>query len=139
MNRLLRLTLRATSVLLVATAAPAFACECRAGAPERQPATADAVFEATVESITGGDGPDWLVQVTVRRRWKGVDATKQRTLRSRAGKGCGYFFQEGQTYLVFAMKDKASGGLRVTTCGATQLISEAAARLKELGPPLRSP
>jgi hypothetical protein len=114
--------------------AAAGACECDSGSPESKIETADAIFEATVESI-GEDATarDWLVKVTVGRRWKGVSQGSL-TLRARTGKACGYFFAAAKRYLVFAMRDGAT--LRVTTCGLTKPIEQAGDVLKKLPMPI---
>jgi hypothetical protein len=47
------------------------------------------------------------------------------------GAACGYPFEEGQEYLVFA--DEGKQGLRVHSCGGTQQLTETQADLEVLG------
>lgn len=133
--RRLAVTLRILMASLLLAAPAVFACECGPGSEkERELATVDAVFEATVESITEDRQTDDLVKVKVGRRWKGVPAGEL-VLRTKTGKSCGYHFKEQTTYLVFAIKTPE--GLRVTTCGATKPMAEADATLARLPAPMK--
>jgi hypothetical protein len=113
--------------------------------PQSPPAIAlaqvEAVFSGVVlrssEPRDLGQPDPWPVQVTfqVTRRWKGPVAD---TLVIRTGEGggdCGFPFQVGAEYLVYASGKDA---LYTSICHRTRLLLAAKEDLEALGAPLRS-
>jgi hypothetical protein len=86
-------------------------------------ATADAVFEATVESIAVE--PDRMLRVatlTDLGAWRG---RPERTVSTALGEAaCGYTFLAGRRYLVVAQR-QPDGRLHVSRCGLTQPLAGA--------------
>jgi hypothetical protein len=148
---------RCAAVLLVAvgvfcvSASAVEACTCLASPNNCQlAATADAVFEATVESVElapRGPTPDQasianrrlsasehlflgeLRRINLRdsRAWRG--ASQETVLTAASADACGYDFRAGTRYLIVATRLE-DGRLVVTSCGLTRPISEAAALLE---------
>ena len=101
--------------LLVLNAQDALACSCLAPDPNKsleqkvKEAVADssAVFTARVLSVTPvpSEG-NKIVKLRLVKSWKGK-LTKTITLTTGIGGGdCGYFFEAGKTYLVYAYRDE---------------------------------
>lgn len=143
-----RLTFLLVSVLMIAafSAFPfseyAYACSCavEAGATPRELAEdyfsrADAVFAGEVVQIEE-PSPSTVVSsvapvnVSLRTRevWKGPQQETLGVTTAVSSASCGFDFEEGEEYLVYASKD-----LEVSLCSGTKLLSDAAADLDVLG------
>lgn len=86
--RVLVAALLAMSGLVLATAAPAFACKCQVADVERQTSRADAVFVARVETVTDV-GRRFEYAVTATHGYKGT-VDRETTIRSnRTASACG--------------------------------------------------
>jgi len=102
-----------------------FACDCGPPPPPADAlANAHAVFLAEVVGIetikeTG------LLKVTMRvtRWWKGGDKSEVTVQTSSSGKACGYEFQKGGKYLVYAHSE--DGCISVSQCSRTRTDKEA--------------
>ena len=152
-----RASVLAGSVLLlifVLASRDAAACSCMSSGPACQAFwKTDAVFDATVESIemtTGperdlGDrrvsSPEKRVRMTVRQALKGVTATGPLDVyTAEHDAACGYNFETGRRYLVFAWKRPADGRWVASLCSATQKYDgtgESAAFIASLTEPAR--
>ena len=149
-----RATVIAFAVLGALFAAPpADACTCVSpGPPCQQFWGADAVFDATVESIEPtsrdeniGEGHvvtmrEHLVHLKIAQAWKGVAAGALDVVTASEGSACGYAFKPGRRYLVFAYRRPADGRWGVTSCGATREYDgtgEPAAFLASLAEPAK--
>ena len=110
----------------------AHACKCaEPEAPAAASASAAAVFEGQVSRISAAETDTVVVELKVARAWKGV-TTEQVSVRTRAeSAACGYPFQAGQSYLVYAQAD--ASGLQVQHCGRTRPIEEAREDVVALG------
>lgn len=104
---------------------------------------AGAVFVGRVVSVRDtrvGDGsahgpwPMRRVTLRVKRAWKGAETQDVVVLTGRGGGDCGFPFERGKTYLVYAHR-MDSGGLGAGICGRTASLQRAAEDLEELGPP----
>ena len=94
---------------------------------------ARAVFTGTVLEIT--KLPNDLkvtVKFKVRESWKGVRSAEARVFTGQGGGDCGYKFEKGKEYLVYAYK-RSDSGLETNICQRTALLTEAAEDLKVLG------
>jgi hypothetical protein len=113
---------------------PADACSCR---PPTSPTAArdavDAVFEGRAEasSVAKSAGPGLSptglsIPFTVIRAFKGVEASGQVTVTTSGNPAsCGYPFAAGETYLVYAWREK-NGSLGTGLCSRTRRSAEAA-------------
>ena len=118
--------------------AQARACSCVQMSPADALAASVAVFEAKVTAIAPGPAPPAFqarsLRVTLRvtRGWKGLDQEEVLTVHT-AGNGalCGYAFEVGQSYLVYAHGELAD--LTVSLCSRTRPMADAEQDLKELG------
>lgn len=127
----------------------AFACSCAFPASaspqeitQQELSNSDAVFAGEVVDIVGEQGPimrsDAPETVTLRvsETWKGAGGETVDVQTAVSDASCGYPFNEGDSYLVFASKGifYEEGELEVGLCGSTKPLSEARAELAALGP-----
>lgn len=76
-----------------------------------------------------GEGGPVAVTLRVSEVWKGdVGKTLRVTTSADSGAGCGYPFEEGKEYLVYAGEDAS-----VSLCSETKPLSSAGADLEALG------
>lgn len=129
----------------------AYACSCavQAGESEEERARqavgdAEAVFagevtgveKVSVGTVISSSDP---VQVTfdVSRVWKGQTYETLTVETARSGASCGYDFDEGRQYLVYADNTPVTGGdsetLQVGLCGATTPVPDTGAAVTLLG------
>jgi hypothetical protein len=96
-----------------------------------------AVFSGKVESINKGEpGGAWRpATVTASFRvsgvWKGPERETLEVTTPRDGASCGYPFEEGQEYLVYAYGKVEP--FKEDLCGETRQLSDASAHLEALG------
>jgi hypothetical protein len=92
-----------------------------------------AVFEGTVTDVRKPQGNEMSLEVDLRvgRRFKGAEADTVTVLTAENGAACGYNFEVGGTYLVYA--DENDGQLAVSLCSRTARIEDAADDLAALG------
>lgn len=104
----------------------AFACDCTAPSLERAREDADVIFEGQIQSIS-----DAGAMFRITQQWKGVGDIEELEILTGPGT-CGFDFENGEIYLVFANRDGER--LRTSVCERTALVSDAEADLMELGP-----
>jgi len=118
-------------------AAPALACTCAPPPDARRAADQSAaVFEGHVEAVTDAEGPgrQQSVSLHVVRSFKGTDAERIELATAGDTAACGYHFEVGQSYLVYADADAAnSAQLGVSLCSRTRAMAEADDDLQVLG------
>ena len=135
MRHLLTLTVLAT-VSLLAAPRVAEACSCMRQSPREAAETADAIFEGRVESVEAAPGDQTApvhVRIHVTQQWKGVESEEVELTTAANSAMCGYSFEDGQVYLVYATRE-GSGGLTVSLCSRTALADGADEDRGELGP-----
>ena len=89
------------------------------------------MMEGTMLTIIGGNAATASVTLRVSEVWKGsMHETVQLATVPNDGVSCGYPFEEGQKYLVYA--DEGQQGLKVGGCSATRPLSKAGADLAVL-------
>jgi len=122
-------------------ASPALSCIC---APKpsvrRSLSESNAVFigrviarhSAWIESASGLGSSDYSFTFEVERLYKGALSSEVTVLTGRGYGDCGYHFQVGEKYLVYAYGDKE---LKTNICTRTTNMSKAGADLAELGDP----
>ncbi|CAA9437452.1 MAG: hypothetical protein AVDCRST_MAG03-3714 [uncultured Rubrobacteraceae bacterium] len=95
-----------------------------------KPPPATTMIEGTMMSMMGGGGPEATATLRVSEVWKGPrQQTMTVTTEADSGVGCGYPFEDGREYLVYATGDERS----VSLCSETKPLSEARADLGALG------
>ena len=119
-----------------------YACSCATTPPPRKALReAKAVFVGEVISkevfeVTGNFGAQEVVRVkfAVSRVWKGVAGAEAVVLTSGYEPACGYHFEKGKKYLVYAYPDRwGLAGLETGICNRTRGLAEAARDLRAIG------
>jgi hypothetical protein len=107
-------------------------CTCIMPPPPAQAfAQADAVYLGKIISFEPDSVNGWVAKIDVLRLWKGDKDAADELFTSSGSATCGYYFQVGQTYVVYAYKS-ANGRLRTSICTRTNPIQLAAEDLKFL-------
>ncbi len=142
MKKLVSLTV-AVLFALGLTQGGARACQCM---PTHDPAIeygqVDAAFQGVVINISPSTSPYYLdVLVAVTGYWKGAVVTFMHVYTGEFDGSCGYTFEVGQAYLIYAMNstDECCPGVFTSICNRTRFLSSASADLAFLGPPLPVP
>jgi hypothetical protein len=129
-------------------AAPCDTGVCSCAGPRDAPsalASTDAVFTARVLSVRdtvvgrGTEHGPWQrrrVTLRVDRAWKGVESRRVVVITGMGGGDCGFPFQRGKSYLVYA-HGTGDGLLSTGICGRTAPLGYADADLRQLGEPAR--
>ena len=118
--------------------ASAYACSCEEpGTPTEERDESTSVFAGVVvrvDTLMTQQGYEAIhVLFEVQRIWKGPDSTAV-LVRTAACSGlCGYFFQVGQTYLVYTFADRETGVLWTNICTRTNVLRDATEDLMALG------
>jgi hypothetical protein len=109
----------------------AFACSCAGPSPPSEALEeSTAVFAGRVASIEPGSYGK-TVRFDAERAWKGVTESAVTVTTGNGGGDCGYSFEQGKEYLVYAYGDKESLGTGI--CSRTQPIIDAYVDLAALG------
>ncbi len=126
-------------VFLVVAPYVASACSCvPPGPPLESLEQSTAVFAGKVTEVegevsdTGFFGGELTATFEVTRYWKGVSSSTVQVTTASTGAACGYYFQEGESYLVYA--HGVTDDLSVNSCSRTRLMENATEDLQELGP-----
>ena len=124
---------------LLGGAATARACSCAPSTVEAYFEKADLVFEGRVAEMVparesgackGFCGEAVAVRFAVVQRWKGAVEETQIIHTRRSGAACGFPFEEGRSYLVYAV-ERGSGHL-AHLCGGTRMRENAGEHLSFL-------
>ena len=135
------LSLAGVAALLLLAEVEDFACTCALPFPkpplQKQVRVAlnesRAVFSGKVLEVTEDpQTPHVTVRLSVERVWKGSPREEVRILTGRGGGDCGYQFEVGQSYLVYAYRWR-EGELGTNICQRTAKLSEASGDLRVLG------
>jgi hypothetical protein len=110
----------------------ASACSCMVVPIQRYISSSDAVFSGEVVDLQNIRmfGPSDTVTLRVSEVWKGTDQGTIEVSTPSQGSACGYAFEEGQEYLVYAYGKQ---DLKVDACGGTTHLSKADEDLALLG------
>lgn len=117
-------------VVGMVAARAAVACTCVPNPPPREALEqADAVFVGEVVGIEelGGEFPLRRVTLRVERPFKGVFVETVAVLTAQGEIGCGFPFERGLRYLVYAYQD--GGALHASFCSRTARLEDAEADL----------
>jgi hypothetical protein len=108
-------------------------------------ASAEAVFSGTVVAVRDtmigtsaeyGPFPRRKVTLRVDRAWKGVESKTVVVLTGQGGGDCGFPFERGESYLVYA-HGQPGQPISAGICGRTTQLARAAADVRALGEPSR--
>ena len=121
----------------------ASACSCEtvgSGEPDYrgQLQFADAVFQGTVREVRELESlPLKLVVFDADAAWKGVKASRVLIFTGWGGGDCGFDFEVGKRYFVWAKRNEwqAPGELATGTCSPTAPLESASMQLTQLGKP----
>ena len=128
------------SFLLTLPAPVTYACDCVvSGSPSEEMEKKDAVFSGKVLTIKDRNKLSTIkssadpmeVVIAVNEIWKGIEESQVAVFTERDSASCGFEFQVGQEYLVYASKD--GDQLRASLCSRTALLSLASDDVTELG------
>lgn len=132
----------ALTLLMTALAPDASACVCGTGGPPCQNYfDVDAVFLGTVQTISSievTDDPAYppyprrIVRFAVTRAFKGVQGTSVEVTTGAGGGDCGFKFEKGGRYLVYARRTKDGSRLATSICSRTRPVATAAEDLRYL-------
>ena len=106
----------------------AHSCSCIPAPPPRQAFEgADAVLMGRVLSIKNGPPPCWVTaEIEVTKIWKGDENLVNDILTtSDLGAMCGFYFQVGKTYLIYAYENQ-DGRLETSNCSRSRSKERAA-------------
>ncbi|MEW5840013.1 MAG: hypothetical protein AB1753_03330 [Thermoproteota archaeon] len=93
---------------LLPTAGRAYACSCiEPGPPAQALAESDRVFVGKVLSVESANNGR-TVTFEAERAWKGIDSRAVTLNTASSSASCGYDFEEGKEYLVYAQKGEVS-------------------------------
>ncbi len=124
MNSLRRFSLTAGFIGVLfgwlGNATPIFACSCAMATPSEQFDNATTIFVGTVKSISA-DGWDNIVAFDVHESRKGSSVENVSVTTSQQGASCGFDFEEGEKYIVYAYDD--DGALGTGMCSGTSLFA----------------
>jgi hypothetical protein len=120
---------------VVFSAPKAFACSCSTNPSNETFENSAAVFIGTVTGIEHSSNNTRLgsynVQFSVEEAWKGISDPQTTVITSDNDGTCGYDFQQGIKYLVYAYGSEES--LQTGICNRTQPVADAYADLVYLG------
>ena len=120
-------------VLVALPASRAEACSCAELGVEEAIAGAHAIFEGVVDSSEVDDAADVrVVRFAVTQAWRGVSTERVEVHTHASEAACGYSFEVGRAYLVYASR-ASDDGLRVSLCSRTRLMDEAGEDRRVLG------
>jgi hypothetical protein len=128
-------------LVLALVSAQLYACSCIAPPPPKEAlAAASAVFSGKVTAIEAAGDHEKAVTIEIKSTWKGVEKKKEVVVYTADnGATCGYGFEKGKSYLVYAslMKRGDDKVLGTNICTRTAALDAAAKDIKELGEPMK--
>ena len=130
----------AATLLLGLMSSAVLACDCDTPpAPKVALKQADAVFAGKVldvQPLEKGEYPV-LVRVQVEANWKGADKPEMVLQTGPGYADCGFPFETGRRYLIYAFALKGEKNLIATICSRTKGLADAQEDLDALGPGLK--
>ena len=126
--------------ILIVSQQNIFACSCELPPDKVSKSTqikkakkeSSAVFTGKVLSVTKLDKFNLAVKMEVKTKWKGIKETEVTIFTGRGDGDCGFSFEVGETYLIYAYK-KNGGKLGTSMCQRTALLSHSQDEIKMLG------
>lgn len=117
----------------LATAKPVSACSCIAGQTTQDNFdNSAAVFVGTVTEVVDGGTITMMntVEFDVSRSWKGSVGAEITVATAQDSAACGFNFEEGQEYLVYAYESE--GTMETGLCSGTASVADAMSAIAEL-------
>ena len=108
------------------------ACSCMRQEPAEAVEDSASVFEGRVSAVVEEER-GFRVTLSVVRTWKGADAETVEVRTAGSSAACGFPFEEGKSYLVYARLAEEDGVQPVSLCSRTGLIENAHEDLAFLG------
>lgn len=93
----------------------------------------DACRESLSETTESVEVTGFAVRFSVTRRWKGVDTEEVVVRTARDSAACGFAFEVGQDYVVYASAEDEAGTLSTGLCDRTARVADATEDLEALG------
>ena len=124
------------AVVSVFMAAEVFACSCAPPPPPKEAlAASSAVFTGKVVAVEDVGDFQRSVTIEVASSWKGVKAKTVTVKTAKDSAACGYGFEKGKSYLVYAreVKEGEAKVLSTNLCSRTRTLAEAKEDLAALG------
>lgn len=122
----------AASLLGILPVSLAIACSCLPRTPQQTFESSQAVFAGQVVQVNQpGNREEVRVSFKVSRVWKGNLTPQLQVGTSSSSASCGYNFQKGEEYLVYASSEESK--LKTGLCSGTKPLSTAQADLAALG------
>lgn len=132
----MRALLSSVAAMALAGIGVAQACSCAPPpGPKKALEQAAAVFSGKVTKIEeAGDG-ELAITLQTATTWKAAEAKEVVLYTANNGAACGYGFEKGKSYLVYAhsLKRGEEKVLGTNICTRTALLADAKEDLKELG------
>lgn len=139
-NLLLFLMIAVMIAGVVAWPSAASACSCeQPPGVEEELSRSDAVFSGKVISIEEKPPllsvPSKTVIFEVAKIWKGIEQSQVKITTGQGGGDCGFDFNMGQEYLIYAVKSNSYGlnSLSTIICDRTAILSQSQGDLPLLG------
>ena len=117
-------------------ASSAEACRCKAPPPPKEAAAeADAVFTGKVLKVGEPSDTGRAIQLEIESTWKGTEGKKITITTPNESAGCGFTFEPGQSYLIYAYKstDGEKKTFETNLCTRTKSLDAAKEDLDALG------
>lgn len=119
--------------VLLGPVAPARACDCDVPGVKESIEQAAAIFSGEVVKLERLKDQSLRATIKVASAWKGEVGKSVEVTTAPDGGVCGYDFREGESYLVYARKERDSDDLTTDICTRTRTLREAEEDLKALG------
>ena len=132
----MRTLLTTIVAMAVAGAGMAEACSCIAPPPPKKALEqANSVFSGKVTKIEEAGESELAVTFELATTWKGAAGKEVTLYTANQSAACGYGFEEGKSYLVYAHQIKRGEEkvLETNICTRTALLADAKEDLKDLG------
>jgi len=124
------------TLFLLVCANSAFACLCALRSNKEHikimKKQADAIFTGTVKAVSREPSLAYKVTFAVQKSWKSKDI-KEYTIYTSGG--CNVWFEEGKSYLVYAVRE-GTGQLITDVCMGTGILLLTQKQVKLLGKPV---
>lgn len=127
------LALVAALAAVVLAPARAEACSCMQTSFEDARAGSAAIFEGRVESVEPIDELRVRVTLHVTQAWGGVERERVDVVTANNSAACGFAFEVGEHYLVYAGRDEEAQTLSVSLCSRTARMDDAGEDRGRLG------
>jgi hypothetical protein len=124
---------------LIVCTGPLYACSCKEPPPPKEALkNSSAVFSGKVTAVAAAGEYEKAVTIEITASWKGVETAKEVVVYTPNNDGeCGYRFEKGKSYLIYAtlLRRGEEKALSTHICTRTKALEKAVEDIKELGDP----